>query len=136
MINRYDGIDLPDETCRILIIDSLPGFSDLADRYEEMCRPDSIIINKKIAQRIEQGLGRGVRGEKDYCVVIMIGSDLVKFVRSDKTRKYFSPQTQQQIKIGFEIANSEEESNKLDGEYIKEVLSIAKQCIYRDDDWR
>lgn len=136
MINRYDGIDLPDEACRILITDSLPGFSDLADRYEEMCRPDSVIINKKIAQRIEQGLGRGVRGEKDYCVVIMIGSDLIKFVRSEKTRKYFSTQTKQQINIGFEIANSEDESNKSDSEYIKEILSIAGQCISRDDNWK
>src|SRR5699024_6550810 len=27
--NRYDGIDLPDECCRILIIDSMPNFNSL-----------------------------------------------------------------------------------------------------------
>ena len=64
--NRYDGIDLPDESCRILIMDSLPYFDSLADRYEEQACPNSELINKRIAQKIEQGIGRGVRGEKDY----------------------------------------------------------------------
>lgn len=39
--NRYDGIDLPDAACRILILDSLPFSSNLADRYEEQCRINS-----------------------------------------------------------------------------------------------
>ena len=66
--NRYDGIDLPDESCRILIIDSLPYADNLADNYEELCRSNSDIAKIKIAQKIEQGLGRSVRGEKDYNV--------------------------------------------------------------------
>src|SRR5699024_6598235 len=33
--NRYDGIDLPDETCRILVVDGRPFFHSLSDRYEE-----------------------------------------------------------------------------------------------------
>lgn len=136
IVNRYDGIDLPDETCRILILDSLPNFRDLSDQYEETCRPDSIIINKKIAQKIEQGMGRGVRGEKDYCAIILIGSDLVKFIRSERTRKYFSKQTQKQIEIGLEIAKSEEASQVEEGAYIREMLSIIKQCIRRDADWK
>ena len=59
--NRYDGIDLPDNACRILILDSLPFFDSLADRYQELCRSRSELINIKIAQKIEQGLGRSVR---------------------------------------------------------------------------
>lgn len=55
--NRYDGIDLPDESCRVLILDSLPYFDSLADRYEEQACPNSELINKRIAQKIEQGIG-------------------------------------------------------------------------------
>ena len=80
--NRYDGIDLPDESCRVLILDSLPYFDSLADRYEEQACPNSELINKRIAQKIEQGIGRGVRGEKDYCAILVIGSELVRFMRS------------------------------------------------------
>ena len=41
--NRYDGIDLPDDTCRVLIIDSVPYYDSLSDRYEELCRSESEI---------------------------------------------------------------------------------------------
>lgn len=39
----------------------------------------------RMAQKIEQGIGRGVRGEKDYCAILIIGSDIVKFMRSITT---------------------------------------------------
>lgn len=43
-VNRYDGIDLPDGACRILIVDSKPYFDSLLDRYEEDCRYESDIM--------------------------------------------------------------------------------------------
>ncbi|WP_286797327.1 DEAD/DEAH box helicase family protein, partial [Psychrobacter sp. UBA6291] len=79
--NRYDGIDLPDETCRVLILDGRPFTNSLSEKYEEAIRVNSDSINVKIAQKIEQGLGRSVRGEKDYCLILIIGADLVKFIR-------------------------------------------------------
>lgn len=51
IINRYDGIDLPDESCRLLIIDSMPYFNSLVDRYEEQCRINSDVINIRLAQK-------------------------------------------------------------------------------------
>jgi len=134
--NRYDGIDLPDESCRVLIIDSMPFFNSLSDRYEEKCRPDSEIINKRIAQKIEQGIGRGVRGEKDYCAILVIGSDLVKFMRSVATKKYFSAQTQKQIDIGLEIAKMVQEEQHSDDPSIKPVFSLITQMLRRDEGWK
>ncbi|WP_315288786.1 DEAD/DEAH box helicase family protein [Leptotrichia massiliensis] len=133
--NRYDGIDLPDEMCRILIIDSLPYSDNLSDRYEVMCRPSSEIINKKIAQKIEQGLGRGVRGEKDYCAIIVIGPDLVKFMRSQNSKKYFSKQTQKQIDIGLSI-NRDDEEKSIENP-IEIVSNLLKQILKdRDEGWK
>ena len=43
-----------------------------------------------MAQKIEQGLGRAVRGEKDYCVVLVLGEDLVDFVGNNKNREFQS----------------------------------------------
>lgn len=135
--NRYDGIDLPDEDCRILIIDSIPYFNSLSDRYEEVCRPSSEIMNKRIAQKIEQGLGRGVRGEKDYCVIIIIGSDLVKFIRSIDSRKYFSAQTKKQIDIGLSIAEMTKEDEAEENQnHFNIVISLMKQSVGRDESWK
>ena len=134
--NRYDGIDLPDESCRILIIDSIPYFNSLAYKYEEQCRPTSVIINKLIAQKIEQGLGRGVRGEKDYCAIIIIGSDLVKFIRNPATNKFFSLQTSKQIEIGLKLAKMASEVKKEDESALTPIISLIDQMLKRDEGWK
>lgn len=134
--NRYDGIDLPDESCRILILDSLPYFDSLADRYEEQSCPNSDLINKRIAQKIEQGIGRGVRGEKDYCVILVIGSELVRFMRSIATNKFFSAQTRKQIEIGIEIANMAKEDYDETESPVKIVALLIKQMLDRDEGWK
>ena len=134
--NRYDGIDLPDESCRILVIDSKPYFENLCDQYEEKCRPDSDIVNKKIAQKIEQGLGRGVRGEKDYCVILIIGNDIVNFMRNKKTREYFSEQTRKQIDIGLEISKFAQEDTVTTQNPLNSLFELMCQCIRRDEGWK
>ena len=136
IVNRYDGIDLPDSSCRILIIDSKPFSEMLAEKYEEDCRPQSEIINIKVAQKIEQGLGRSVRGEKDYSVIMILGGSLVKFIRSNQTNKYFSDQTRQQIQIGFDIAEmAKEELSKSDSSF-KVITGLLNQSLKRDEGWR
>jgi hypothetical protein len=77
--NRYDGIDLPDRACRILILDSKPYSETLVDRWTENARIGSEVIATKVARTIEQGLGRSVRGEKDYSVIILTGPDLTMY---------------------------------------------------------
>lgn len=135
-VNRYDGIDLPDESCRVLLVDSMPHFDSLFDRYEIMCREDSDIINIKIAQKIEQGLGRSVRGEKDYSVILIIGAELVRFIKSKKTARLFSLQTQKQIEIGFEVAQMAKKDYDSEEPTMKVVESLISQCIHRDEDWK
>ena len=133
--NRYDGIDLADDMCRVLILDSLPAFSSLAELYEQQCRTTSDMINIKIAQKIEQGLGRSVRGERDYTTIIITGANLVKFMKSPETRKYFSDQTNMQIKIGEDIAK-ESSSEKDETKPLKPIHDLMKLCLKRDEGWK
>ena len=135
-VNRYDGIDLPDDSCRILIIDALPYFNSLSERHEKNCRQHSDSINIRIAQKIEQGLGRSVRGEKDYSAIIIVGDDLVRFVKNAETRKYFSAQTQKQIEIGMAIANMAINELLDDESPLKIVTSTINQCLYRNEAWK
>jgi hypothetical protein len=134
--NRYDGIDLPDDSCRILIIDALPYFNSLSERHEKNCRQHSDSINIRIAQKIEQGLGRSVRGEKDYSAIIIVGDDLVRFIKNAETRKYFSAQTQKQIEIGIAITKMATEEVPVDETPLKVVNSTIHQCLQRDEGWK
>ena len=133
--NRYDGIDLPDSACRILIIDSKPYFDSLLDRYEEDCRAESDIMNIRIAQKVEQGLGRSVRGEKDYSIIVLVGGDLIKFAKSPLTSRYFSSQTRKQIEIGIQVASFANEDSKNEEPY-RVLVNVMNQALARDEGWK
>lgn len=136
IVNRYDGIDLPDDTCRVLILDSKPFAEELLDRYVEDRRPGSALVAGRLARTVEQGLGRAVRGEKDYCVVVLIGPDLVRAVRGPGTRDYFSNQTRTQIEIGLEIAEMATEEVANGTPPMTTFKSIVNQCLGRDEGWK
>ncbi len=134
--NRYDGIDLPDRTCRLLVIDSKPQGETLTDRWMEECRSEGEVTLIRMARTIEQGLGRSVRGEKDYSVIILTGPELVKQLRHKKTRGYFSAQTQMQLQIGLnvvEFAKEDIAGGKAADEVLKDLMN---QCLLRDAGWK
>jgi len=136
IVNRYDGIDLPDSACRLLIIDSKPHSETLSDRYQESCRVDSDIVAIKIAQKVEQGLGRAVRGEKDYCAIILTDSELVRAIQSKSSRKYFSNQTRTQIDIGFKISEFAEEEISNGKSPLLALIELLNQSLLRNDGWK
>jgi len=136
IVNRYDGIDLPDASCRFLIFDSEPYSESLVDLYIESCRPNSETTAIRKARTIEQGLGRSVRGERDFCIIIITGSDLVKCVRSKCTRGHLSSQTQLQIEIGFNIAEMTKEDLRDGSKPVDALKAVMRQCLRRDATWK
>jgi hypothetical protein len=134
--NRYDGIDLPDSMCRVLIFDSKPYSEVLSDLYEENCRSSSEITAVRTARVIEQGLGRSVRGEKDYSAIIIIGPELVKFVRNTASRKHLSSQTRGQVEIGLQIAEMAEQEIKSGATPNGAIHGLVQQCLGRDEEWK
>jgi replicative superfamily II helicase len=134
--NRYDGIDLPDASCRILLIDSKPFADSVIDRHMERCLGNSEAIAAKTARRIEQGLGRAVRGEKDYCIILLIGNDLVAQMKTPSLRGYFSPQTRKQVEIGIEVAGFAREEAEEGEPANKRLTELITQSLRRDDGWK
>ncbi|TCK68446.1 DEAD/DEAH box helicase family protein [Acidipila rosea] len=136
LVNRYDGIDLPDDMCRVLVFDGRPFSESLIDLYQEHCRPDSDATLMRTIRTIEQGMGRSVRGEKDYSVVIITGSDITRLVRDKESRKFLSPQMSTQIEIGMEIAEMAQQEIE-EGESPADALNgLVRQCLGRDADWK
>lgn len=134
--NRYDGIDLPDDLCRVLIIDSIPTFESLEDRYLSTVISNSDQLNRKKAQKIEQGMGRSVRGEKDYSVIVLIGPELTRFVQTNSNKKYFSKHTKKQIMIGKSLAVFGEEDLIKGVKPVNVLASLIRQLLTRDGEWK
>ena len=61
-------------------------------------------VSSLLAQRIEQGIGRGTRGGADYCVVVLIGSKLVGWIGRKKNPDFLTTSTRVQLKMGQEVS--------------------------------
>ena len=79
LANRYDAIDLPGRSCQFLVMAGLPRGTSDYDVYRAIVLADGA-VNSLLAQRIEQGIGRGTRGAGDFCAVILMGNDLVAWI--------------------------------------------------------
>ena len=132
LVNEYDGVDLPDSTCRILCLDSLPSYSSLTDRYSQEIRPSSLRLRRQLAQRVEQGMGRAIRGSSDWCIVVTIGNNLTEFLSESAKREHLSKEAQMQIRIGEELA----EAMKSEGAQLYVIEKLVNQCLNRDEEWK
>ena len=126
LANRYDGIDLASSACRFLVMDDLPQGTTDYDMFRMNVVADSA-INSLLAQRIEQGIGRGTRGGGDYCVVMLIGSRLVGWVGSKKNLVNLTASTRVQLKMGQDVSEAITT--------VKEVGQTILKCLSRDSDW-
>ncbi|AMV35087.1 DEAD/DEAH box helicase [Pirellula sp. SH-Sr6A] len=133
LANRYDGIDLPDTACRLLVLDGVPTGESYYEQHIASVRSDSTLVTGRVAQNIEQGLGRGVRSGKDYCVVLLCGSHLVQFVGVKERLNLFSPETKQQFIIGQEIVKQSKDET---GKPLEKLLGLMKSCLNRDPGWK
>lgn len=136
LANRYNGIDLPDESCRILIFDSKPHSENLIDLHEESCRPKSVTTLMRTVRTVEQGMGRSVRGEKDYSVIIITGSDITRLVRDRESRTFLSSQMSTQVEIGLEISGFARDEIEQGKRPIDALSQLIRQCLGRDSGWK
>ena len=58
LVSRVDGIDLPHETCRIMIMDGLPSATSLLERYQSERLDMANVHASRIANRLVQLFGR------------------------------------------------------------------------------
>lgn len=136
LANRYDGIDLPDDACRILVFDSRPYSESLVDLHQEHCRPRSEATLVRTLRSVEQGMGRSVRGEKDYSVVVVTGNDLVRLLRARDSRSYLSSQVSTQIEIGLSIAEFARQEIEEGKTPAQAFYGLIRQCTRRDAGWK
>ncbi|MCL4480850.1 MAG: DEAD/DEAH box helicase family protein [Candidatus Thermoplasmatota archaeon] len=132
IVNGYDGIDLPDSLCRVLCLDSLPSYSSLYDIYLGRVRQDSDIMRTKLAQRVEQGMGRGIRGQSDWCAVVVTGSSLSNFLLEKRKRRFLSVEARTQLEVSeelMEVLKKEDEPNK-------SVNKLLQQFLNREEGWK
>jgi hypothetical protein len=107
LANRYDGMDLPDESCRLVVLHDLPIGLHPQERflYETLGAKEA--LTERIRTRISQGMGRATRNRQDFAGVLISGRDLVSFLSRKDVRESMRPELQAELELGLQYADQE-----------------------------
>jgi hypothetical protein len=130
LVARYNGIDLPDRSCRVLVVDGMPNVQSARQMARATAQSGTNAALVEQTQLLEQGMGRGVRSKADYCVVLLLGSKLAQLVASPRGRDSFSPATRKQLELSRRVAQ------ELSGSSIETVREVIDQCLNQDPGWK
>ncbi len=100
-LSRYDGIDLPHEDCRLLVMAGAPTALSPLERNllsQWRCGP---VLRSRLRTRLVQGLGRCTRGDTDYAVVFWLGQRLVDASSTASVIGSLPPDVQAEVKWGM-----------------------------------
>lgn len=125
LANRYDGIDLPDNSCRLVALSGFPSQSHLQERFVMSTLGARRVLSERIRTRIQQGCGRATRNGGDFAVVLILGEQLTDFLAREDERADFPAQMQAELVFGF--ANSESGEST--------ALELVTSFLRQDAEW-
>jgi hypothetical protein len=126
LTNRYDGLDLPGESCRSLIVYGLPTSVNLYERFLWSKLGLSGLLADRIRTRITQAVGRCTRNSTDYAIVAIIGMDLLEYCIARENRAELHPELRAEIEFGLDNSESTD---------IERLAKIVKLFMERDQSW-
>lgn len=100
--NRYDGIDFPEDECRLLFVEGLPRATNLYENFLITRLASSDVLRVRILTRMVQAFGRCTRSDKDFSAVVLRGEELSKYLLSSENRAPLHPELQAELVFGIE----------------------------------
>lgn len=123
LVARYNGVDLPGDSCRVLVIDGLPRGTSLLNRFLDEGLQILSLRASHTAIRMVQAVGRIFRSNTDHGVVILTGIDVIGWARSPSNLKYLPSLLQRQIQFGLSLNDNIKAGSTTADALIRAVLS-------------
>ncbi|WP_254400922.1 helicase C-terminal domain-containing protein [Streptomyces sp. AC555_RSS877] len=114
LTNRYDGIDLPDDDCRLVVLAGLPARGDLQERFLHESLGALEVLQERIRARIVQGSGRATRNNKDWAAVIVLGRSLTSYLSGLDVQASLHPEVRAEVEFGRRNSLNTSSSEMLD----------------------
>lgn len=125
LANRYDGIDLPGDSCRLVVLSGLPAATNAQERFWADSLGARRVLGERIRTRIVQGVGRCTRSARDFAAVIVRGDRLVDFLARNEELEALPPQLQAEIEFGFQNSENPDE----------DLPALLRHFFDQDADW-
>ena len=125
--NRFDGIDFPNDECRMEILFDLQSATHIQEKFLTTRMCSTVLFTERIRTRLVQALGRCTRGNTDYAAVCIVGDDLMNALISPKQLSQFNPELQAELQFGLE--------NSIGHDSIEEYLELLDLFLYKRSEW-
>ncbi|MEV4083149.1 DEAD/DEAH box helicase [Nonomuraea fuscirosea] len=127
LANRYDGIDLPGDSCRLVLLAGLPTGAHLQERFLHDSLGAVGALQERIRTRLTQGSGRATRAGSDYAAVVVLSPELVNFCSQREVQEAMPAELRAEIRFG--LTNSRD----IDAAGVRENLAHFRA---QDAPWR
>ncbi|MCA1982969.1 DEAD/DEAH box helicase [Nocardioides nematodiphilus] len=114
LANRYDGMDLPGDDCRIVVLGGKPDAVSLQEKFLSERAEASAALAERLRTRIVQGAGRATRGPNDYAVVVVVGTDIMRYFSRRENQTALEPELQAEVQFGWKNSKGEDPADVLD----------------------
>lgn len=123
MAARYDGIDLPGDACRVLVLDGIPMGSFAIERFIDQSLNLANTRTSTTAVRLTQAIGQIFRSNTDHGVVILCGSELQSWLRNPSHQAFLPDLLQRQIQLGIQLRDAIDADDVTYGDLINGILT-------------
>lgn len=124
---RYDGIDLPGDACRILVLDGLPRGEALLTKYINESLRIETVRAATTAIRVVQAVGRIFRSNTDHGAVILVGSSIQRWLSTPFNRAFLPALLQKQLDLAAEIAEKIDAGDFTAEDVLNDLLAGGKE---------
>lgn len=128
LANRFDGVDFPDDESRLLFVIALPRVTNIQEKFLVSRMGGTILYAERIRTRIVQAVGRCTRNTRDYSVVCILGSTIIKDLIEPNKLVRYTPELRAEIEFGIENSSEYKE--------IQEIEIQVKSFLENDEDWQ
>jgi hypothetical protein len=126
LANRYDGLDLPGDACRLLVLDGLPVAVNVLERFLFSRLAATGLLGERMRTRLTQGVGRCSRGEGDWSAVLVASHEAYDFCARKDVRTLLHPELQGELQFGLDQSRDREATDFLD---------LLQVLLDHGDDW-
>jgi Type III restriction enzyme, res subunit len=100
---RYDGLDLPGDICKLVIITTVPQASSEFERFVVAYLGDASFMRHRVGQRVTQALGRANRTITDRSMYLGLDPTFAQILADPAVRASIPNGTQATVRAALEL---------------------------------
>ena len=128
LAGRYDGIDLPGDDCRLLVMVETPGAIGPLERHQRTHWKLGPLFRRRERTRLIQGMGRCTRDATDFAVIILMGQSLTDAMTTRSLTQGLPGEIQKELNWGISQSKVADDDTQ---QLIEMILGLIVDAEYR-----